>query len=105
MSIKSGSLTSSQAKHQHNTSTSALYSLSTKMDKMSDTFANGFTQESKACSHPDHSPQCRAKAAKSFQRLEWGLTNEQKVAIMDLFETNMAAVDMFLAVDEDDDGL
>ena len=75
------------------------------MDKMSNTFANGFTQESKACSRPDHSPQRRAKAAKSFQWLEWGLTNEQKVAIMDLFETNMAAADMFLAVDEDDDGL
>ena len=96
---------SSQAKCQHNTGASALYSLSAKMDKMSDTFANGFTQESKACSHPDHSPQHRAKAAKSFQRLEWGLTNEQKVAIMDLFKTNMAAVDMFLAVDEDDDSL
>ena len=105
MSIKSGSLTSSQAKHQCNTSTSALYSLSTKMDKMSDTFENGFTQESKAHSHPDHSPQHRAKAAKSFQRLEWGLTNEQKVPIMDLFKTNMAVADMFLAVDEDDDGL
>ena len=72
---------------------------------MSDTFANGFAQESKAHSHPDHSPQCRAKAAKSFQRLERGLTNEQKVAIIDLFETNTAVADMFLAVDEDDDGL
>jgi hypothetical protein len=33
------------------------------------------------------------------------LTNEQKVVIMDLFETNMVAADMFLAVDEHDDGL
>ena len=62
---------------------------------MSDTFANGFAQESKARVRPDHSPQRRAKAAKSFQRLERGLTNEQKVAIMDLFETNTAAADMF----------
>ena len=105
MSIKSGSLMSSQAKRQRNTGASALYSLSAKMDKMSNTFANGFAQESKARSHPDNSPQRRAKAAKSFQRLEWGLTNEQKVAIMDLFETNMAVADMFLAVDDDDDGL
>ena len=72
---------------------------------MSKTFAHGFTQESKARSHPNQSPQCRGKVAKSFQRLEWGLTNEQKVTIMDLFETNTAAADMFLAVDEDDDGL
>ena len=105
MSIKSGSLMSSQDKCQHNTGISALYSLSTKMDKMSDTFANGFVLESKAHSCPDHSPQHRAKATKSFQRLERGLTNEQKVAIMDLFETNTAVADMFLAVDEDDDGL
>jgi hypothetical protein len=104
-SFKSGSLTSSQDKRQRNTGVSALYSLGTKVDKMSDTFANGFAQESKARRRPDHSPQRRAKAAKSFQRLERGLTNEQKVAIMDLFETNTAAADMFLAVDEDDDGL
>lgn len=103
MSIRS--LTSSQGKRQRNTGVSALYSLGTKVDKMSDIFANSFTQESKTRSRPDHSPLRRAKAAKSFQRLERGLTNEQKVAIMDLFETNTAAADMFLAVDEDDEGL
>ena len=105
MSLKSSSFLSSQEKHQRNTGASALYSLGAKVDKMSKTFAHGFTQESKAHSHPNQSPQCRAKAAKSFQQLEWGLTNKQKVTIMDLFETNTAAADMFLAVDEDDDGL
>ena len=88
-----------------NTSASALYSLGAKVDKMSETFSHGFTQESKVHSHPDQSPKHRAKVAKSFQRLEWGLTNEQKVTIMDLFKTITAAVDMFLAVDKDDDGL
>ena len=103
MSLKSSSFTSSQEKCQCNTSASALYSLGAKVDKLSETFAHGFTQESKVCSHPYQSPQRRAKVAKSFQRLEWGLTNKQKVTIMDLFETNTAAVDMFLAVDDDDD--
>ena len=42
---------------------------------------------------------------KSCQKLEWGLTNEQKVAIIDLFKTNTATADMFLAVDDDEDGL
>ena len=105
MSLKSSSFMSSQEKCQCNTGASALYSLGAKVDKMSETFAHGFTQQSKAHSHPDQSPQRRAKVAKSFQRLEWGLTNEQKVAIMDLFETNTVAVDMFLAVDDDEDGL
>ena len=99
MSLKSSSFMSSQEKHQCNTSASALYSLGAKVDKMSKTFAHGFAQESKAHSHPDQSPQRRAKVAKSFQRLERGLTNEKKVTIMDLFETNTVAVDMFLAVD------
>ena len=76
MSLKSSSFTSSQGKCQCNTGTLAFYSLGTKADKLSETFAHGFTQESKAHSHPDQSPQCKAKAAKSFQRLEQGLTNE-----------------------------
>ena len=46
------------------------------------------------------------KQPKAFRGLiERGLTNEQKVAIMDLFETNTVAADMFLAVDEDEYGL
>lgn len=44
-------------------------------------------------------------AAKSFQRFERNLTYEQKVTIMDLFETNTTAADMFLAVNENDEGL
>jgi hypothetical protein len=75
------------------------------MDKMNETFANNFADDAKARACPDRFPQRRAKAAKSFQRLKKTLTNEQKVAIMDLFETNMVAADMFLAVDEHDDGL
>ena len=78
MSVISGSLISSQDKCQHNTSTSALYSLGAKMGKMNNMFENGFAQESKAHSHPDSSPLCRAKAAKSFQRLERGLTNGRR---------------------------
>ena len=105
MSLKSGSSMSSQEKHQHNTSASALYYLGAKVDKMSETFAHGFAQELKTYSCPNQSPQHRAKVAKSFQRLEQGLTNEQKVTIMDLFKTHTAAVHMFLAVDEDDDSL
>ena len=101
MSVKSGSLTSLHDKCQCNTGASVLYSLGAKMDKMNDMFANGFAQESKAHIHPDSSPLCRAKAAKASK----GLTNEQKVTIIDLFETNSVVADMFLAVDEDDDDL
>ena len=39
------------------------------------------------------------------QRLEKGLTNEQKVALMDSFEMSTAAADMFLSLDEDDGSL
>ena len=53
----------------------------------------------------DRSPQCRAKAAQHLQKLEKDLGNKQKVAIMDLFETNMAAADMFLALEEEDESL
>ena len=53
----------------------------------------------------DHSPQHRAKAAQHLQKLEKDLSNEQKVAIMDLFKTNMAAADMFLALEEEDESL
>ena len=51
MSLKFSSFTSSQEKCQCNTSASALYSLGAKVDKMSETFAHGFTQESKAHHH------------------------------------------------------
>jgi len=40
-----------------------------------------------------------------LQKLEKNLNNEQKVAILDLFETSTAAADMFLAVDKDNEGL
>ena len=62
--------------------------------------------DTKAKTHVhDHSPQCRAKAAQCLQKLEKNLSNEQKVAIMDLFETNTAAADMFLALEEEDESL
>ena len=50
----------------------------------------------------DHSPQCRAKAAQHLQKLKKDLSNEQKVAIMDLFKTNIAVADMFLVLEEDE---
>ena len=83
-----------------------LESLAIKVEKMNDTLATGMTAENArnfAC--PDHSPQCRAKAASRLQKLEKNLNNEQKVAILDLFETSTAAADMFLAVDKDNEGL
>ena len=50
----------------------------------------------------DHSPQCRAKAAQCLQKLKKDLSKEQKIAIMDLFETNMAAADVFVLEEEDE---
>ena len=53
----------------------------------------------------DHSLQCRAKAAQHLQKFKKDLSNEQKIAIMDLFETNIAAADMFLVLEEEDESL
>ena len=39
------------------------------------------------------------------QRHEKDLSNKQKAVIMDLFETNMAAADMFLVQEEEDESL
>jgi len=73
---------------------------------MNDTFETGFAQDAKARAHRDKSPQCRAQAVKAFSRLEKkNLTNDQKVAMLDLFEVNMAVADIFLAMDEEDAGL
>ena len=62
--------------------------------------------DSKAKTHVcDCSPQHKAKAAQCLQKLKKDLSNKQKVVIMDLFETNMAAADMFLALEEKDESL
>ena len=53
----------------------------------------------------DHSPQHRAKAAQCLQKLKKDLSNKQNVAIMDLFGTDMAAADMFLALEKEDESL
>ena len=105
-SIQSGSHVSSQNKRQRNPGASALVALSAKMDQMNDTFKTGFAQDAKARAHRDKSPQRRAQAVKAFSRLEKkNLTNDQKVAILDLFEVNTAVADVFLAMDEEDAGL
>jgi hypothetical protein len=105
-SIQSGSRASSQDKRQRNTGASALVALSAKMDRMNDTFETGFAQDAKARAHRDKSPQRRAQAVKAFSRLEKkNLTNDQKVAMLDLFEVNTAVADIFLAMDEEDAGL
>ena len=73
---------------------------------MNDTFETGFAQDAKACAHHDKSPQRRAQAVKAFSRLKKkNLTNDQKVAILDLFEVNMAVANVFLAMDEEDASL
>ena len=105
MSINSSSPAGSQDKRQRGDQTSALYALSVKVDKINKTFASSFAADDKACIRCDCSAQHRAKAAAHLQRLEKGLTNEQKVALMDLFEMSMAAADMFLSLDEDDGSL
>jgi hypothetical protein len=105
-SIPSGSRVSSQDKRQRNTGASALVALNAKMDMMNNTFETGFTQEAKARARRDKSPQRRAQAVKTFSRLEKkNLTNDQKVAMLDLFEVNTAVADIFLAMDEEDAGL
>ena len=105
-SIPSGSRVSSQDKRQRNTGASALVALSAKMDRMNDTFETGFAHDAKARAHRDKSPQHRAQAVKAFSRLEKkNLTNDQKVAMLDLFEVNTAVADIFLAMDEEDAGL
>ena len=71
MSVKSGSLISSHDKHQCNTGASSLYSLGAKMDKMNNTFANGFAQESKAHSHPETVLHC---AGQKLPKASKGLT-------------------------------
>ena len=96
MSIASGSLSLTlQVKLQHGTNSSALYSLGIKIDQMTEKLTSSPDAEAKTHVH-NRSPQCRAKAAKHLQKLEKDLSNKQKVAIMDLFETNMATADMFL---------
>jgi hypothetical protein len=73
---------------------------------MNNMFETGFAQDAKAHAHRDKSPQCRAQAVKAFSRLERkNLTNDQKVAILDLFEVNTAVANVFLEMDEDDAGL
>jgi hypothetical protein len=102
MSIASGSFTSSQGKHQRGSSTSVLHALGIKMDQMSNRFASSFNSDVNTHVRPDCSPQRRAKASSLLQELEKDLNNVQKVAMIDLFETNMAAADMFLLLDVND---
>ena len=105
-SVQSGSCVSSQDKHQHNTGALVLIALNAKMDMMNNTFETSFTQEAKACTHCNKSPQCRAQAVKMFSMLKKkNLTNDQKVAMLDLFEVNTAVADIFLAMDKEDAGL
>ena len=104
----SPSLLGSQEKRQRgNAPGAAALFLGAKMDKMSETFTAGFAADEKARTHkPDQSPKRRMKALLNFQRLEKEfMTNEQKVAMMDLFETNTAAADTFLTMDETDAAL
>jgi hypothetical protein len=69
---------------------------------MNDTFTASLAAESvKANTCPDCFPQRRGKAARHLQKLEKNLTDNQKVAMLDLFETSTAAADMFLVVDPD----
>jgi hypothetical protein len=69
------------------------------MDQMSDRLATSVTTDTRT--RPDRSPQRRAKASSRLQKLkEKNLTNEQMVAMMDLFETNTAAADMFSSLEE-----
>ena len=105
MSINSGSPAGLQDKCQCGGQTSALYTLSVKVNKMNETFVSSLAAGDKAHIWCDPSPQCRAKAAAHLPRLKKGLTNKQKVALMDLFEMNTAAADMFLSLDEDDGSL
>jgi hypothetical protein len=104
----SPSLLGSQGKRQRNNGpgATALF-LGAKMDKMSDTFAAGFAADEKSRSQrTERSPKRRMKALSNFLRLEKdSMTNEQKVAMMDMFEMNTAASDTFLAMDEDDEAL
>ena len=105
MSIASGSLSlTSQVKCQCGTNSSALYSLGIKIDQMTKKLTSSPDAKAKTHVH-DHSPQCRSKAAQHLQKLKKDLSNEQKVVIMDLFKTNMAAADMFLALEEEDESL
>ena len=101
MSVASASL---QAKHQHGTNNSVLYSLGIKIDQVTEKLTSAPDANPKACVC-DHSPQCRSKAAQCLQKLKKDLSNKQKIAIMDLFETNMAAADMFLVLEEEDESL
>ena len=83
---------------------SALYSLGIKIDQMTEKLTSSPDANAKTHVH-DCSPQHRAKAAQRLQKLKKDLSNEQKVAIMDLFKTNMAAADMFLVLEEKDESL
>ena len=81
-----------------------LYSLGIKIDQMTKKLTSAPDANPKACVC-DHSPQCRAKAAQCLQKLKKDLSNEQKTAIIDLLETNMAAADVFLVLEEEDESL
>lgn len=107
MSILSPSPSDPQGKCQHgNPGATALF-FGTKMDKMSDTFAAGFAANERAHTHkPDQSPKRQMKVLSNFLRLEKDyMSNNQKVAMLDLFETNTAAADIFLMMDENDEAL
>ena len=75
MSVASASL---QAKHQHGTNNSVLYSLGIKIDQMTEKLTSAPDANPKACVC-DHSPQCRAKTAQCLQKLKKDLSNKQKM--------------------------
>ena len=98
MSINSGSPAGSQDKHQSGGQTSALYTLGVKVNKINETFASALLLRTRLASTV-------TTLHNAEQRLEKGLTNKQKVALMDLFEMSMVVADMFLSLDEDDGSL
>lgn len=104
------SATSSE-KRQRASGSSALVALQRQMDQMSARFTTSMDSDAiqhaaaRESRHRDRSPQRRARAGARMQKLEKGLTNDQMVALLDLFETNTASADMYLSLEEDNAGL